>query len=134
MQDHKLFSKKVNQNVREAIWQWLIDHSKPADTGFYHIQFYLKDEDDFWKRVHYRYTGQYERYNKEERASRMTWTYMKAQQRGAQEFGAKCDRMEKDKLYYKLIVWLYRTTRNIIRNYGEHTGDTGSNTQKDQGK
>ena len=80
MQDHKLFSKKVDANVREAIWQWLIDHSKVEDTGFLNIRFYLKDQDDFWKRVHYRYTGQFERYNKIERESRLTWTYMKTQQ------------------------------------------------------
>lgn len=118
MQDHKLFTKKVDPNVREAIWQWLIDHSHTLPTGYLRIYCNLKNQDDFWKRVHYRYTGQFERYNKLEKANEQSFAAMKIQQRKAKEFGDRCQKIsEEGNLYYKIILWLYRKTRNKINKY-----------------
>ena len=65
----KWLKHSVDASVREALWQYFIDHSKIQQNGYYGILFYTKDEDDFWRRVEFRYRGDYKRYDVEERGA-----------------------------------------------------------------
>lgn len=44
-----------------------IDHSQIQPNGYFGILFYVKNVDDFWKRLFYRYSGEYIRYDIEEK-------------------------------------------------------------------
>lgn len=75
MQDFKMLYERMDKDVRVALWQWIIDHSHMDNSSStLSIKFFVNDEDEMWRRVYYRYTGQYERYNKEERESKKNYT------------------------------------------------------------
>jgi hypothetical protein len=58
------FKTTLDPNTRQAIWQYLVDHSSTdPNTGYFKIYIACRDEDDFWRRVEYRWTGEYRRYN-----------------------------------------------------------------------
>ncbi len=65
------FKNTFNTDQKGAIWQYFIDHSVIQPNGYYGIMFYIKDLDDFWKRVYDRYTGDFKRYDISEKKSKM---------------------------------------------------------------
>lgn len=113
---HELY-KRMDKDVRSALWQWLIDHSSVSDkTGTYNIHVRLEDEDDMWSRIYYRYTGQYERYNKLEREINKRFTTYNVTQKITNDLAQKiCKIDEGNDLKLKLILWIYRKTRDIIK-------------------
>lgn len=50
-------------SLKKAVWQYLIDHAKPANRGDYRIYFFIKDEEEFWIRVNARKNGHFKRNN-----------------------------------------------------------------------
>lgn len=68
MKDDWITLKKTfTQAQEDALWQYFIDHSKIQPNGYLGILFYVKDVDDFWRRLFYRYSGEYTRYDIEEK-------------------------------------------------------------------
>lgn len=67
MNDWQEFKKSFTQKQEDAIWQYLIDHSRIQKNGYYGIQFYVRDMDDLWRRLFARYTGDFQRYDKLEK-------------------------------------------------------------------
>lgn len=61
------FKHLFTQEQRDSLWQYFIDHSKIQRNGYYGIIFYIQDEDDFYKRLYARYSGNYQRYDKLEK-------------------------------------------------------------------
>lgn len=59
-------SKKDEKKMKEAVWQYLIDHSSVADDKMYRIQFHVHSQSDFWARVRARKSGQYQRKDQKE--------------------------------------------------------------------
>lgn len=64
MKDWIEFKRTFTKKQEDAIWQYFIDHSQVQDNSYLGILFYVRDVDDFWRRVHARYTGDFQRYNK----------------------------------------------------------------------
>lgn len=118
MQNYRILYTKMKREVRDALWQWLIDHSEVTDTGSLNIRFYVSNEDDMWRRVYYRYTGQYERYNKEERKQGQMHSALMRYREDINIFGDKCQKIDTGKsLNKKFVLWLYRKTRDKIKSY-----------------
>lgn len=65
--DWTTLKKTFTKEQEEALWQYFIDHSKIQPNGYFGILFYVKNLDDFWKRLFYRYSGEYIRYDVEEK-------------------------------------------------------------------
>lgn len=67
-------SKKEDKKLKDAVWQYLIDHASIADDNMYRIQFHVHTENDFWQRVRSRKNGTYMRKDQlefEERARKL---------------------------------------------------------------
>lgn len=63
------FDHDCSPKAKEAIWQYCLDHSKLQKNGYWGIMFYVKDEEDLWRRVVARHSGEFQRYNKLEKQS-----------------------------------------------------------------
>lgn len=48
-------------SLKNAVWQYLIDHSKPIDGNMARIVFYITTESEFWRRVRARKEGKFRR-------------------------------------------------------------------------
>lgn len=64
------FKRSFTQAQEDALWQYCMDHSMLQPNGYWGIQFYVRDVDDLWRRVYARYSGDYHRYEVEEKAAR----------------------------------------------------------------
>ena len=51
-----------SSSLKSAVWQYLIDHAKPTN-GYFKIFLFLKDEEEFWRRVQARKDGRYRRHD-----------------------------------------------------------------------
>ena len=100
MKDWIEFKRTFTQKQEDALWQYFIDHSKVQDNSYLGIMFYVKDVNDFWRRVHARHTGAFQRYNK----------FQKQYTQGKRE--AELTRVRNlyktKKLHKKVAFWLYR--------------------------
>ena len=68
MKDDWITLKKTFTKAQEdALWQYFIDHSRIQPNGYFGVQFYVKNVDDFWRRLFFRYSGEYIRYDIEEK-------------------------------------------------------------------
>ena len=109
------FKMSFTEEQREAIWQYVIDHSQIQPNGYHGIQFYIRNQDDLWERLHARYTGQFNRYDKLEKqnqSDRQALVY-------ANKMGYKNDKIAKEikasgNLYKKLILFIYRKSRDYL--------------------
>ena len=64
---------EILQKEKDAIWQYLIDHTSVQANGYMGVQLYYRDRKDFERRVEARKKGEVERYDaikKEIRAQR----------------------------------------------------------------
>lgn len=120
MNDWTELKKSFTQEQENAIWQYFIDHSKLQPNGFLGIMFYVRDVDDFWKRIWFRYTGEYARYDKLEKADRQEkvgWAMAKKDARKKAEVIKKIDLGRN--WWKKLILFIYRKSRdNLFKEYG----------------
>ena len=48
-------------SLKRAVWQYLIDHSKPFGRGMIKFLFIMPSEEEFWKRVWARDVGRFKR-------------------------------------------------------------------------
>lgn len=116
--DWTLFKKTFTQKQEDALYQFFIDHSRIQKNGYYGIMFYIKDIDDFWRRVYARYTGDYKRYDileKEYRRQQLAVHYFK---KIAYRRSKACDQIDKNgTVYSKIMLFLYRKSRDYIDNY-----------------
>ena len=58
--------KKEEKITKRIVWQYLLDHSRVTANGYIHIVMYMKDKDDFYKRVMSRMHGYKRKEDKEE--------------------------------------------------------------------
>lgn len=61
------FMRDIAWKARDAVWQFLIDHSHVMPNGAYRITFFTTGEPNFWQRVSARHSGEFKRYSKLER-------------------------------------------------------------------
>lgn len=103
------------EDQREAIWQYVIDHSQIQPNGYHGIQFYIRNQDDFWERVHARYTGQFSRYDKLEKQNLADIATLRYAEKIGRNVEKKIKEIEASRnLLNKLFLFLYRKTRNYL--------------------
>lgn len=117
--DWRQFKKTFTQEQEDAIWQYIIDHSKVQPNGFLGVMFYVRDVDDFWKRVNARYTGQFKRYERLDKEHRQQNTALFV----ATSISKRAERItaeiQSGKQYHKrVLLWVYRKCREYL--YGDH--------------
>lgn len=112
--------------IRKAVWQFIVDHMKVAQTGQKYANFIIEDESNFWERVAARENGystkEYSAINKtsmirteqlveESRKLKLTIDYQnKLNLKKTKKFEAK----EKGGLFDRMIVRIYKKTRDYI--------------------
>lgn len=58
--------------LKQAIWQYMLDHSRIQPNGYYGILIYCKDKDDFWRRIKARQEG-FKRYDEKDKEAAVLW-------------------------------------------------------------
>ncbi len=58
-----LAGEPTEKEIREGIWQYLVDHSAFTLNGKLKIFFIVKDKEDFWRRCNARILGQFKRHD-----------------------------------------------------------------------
>lgn len=114
------FKKSFTQKQEDALWQYFIDHSRVMSTGYLGVLFYVKNVDDFWRRVFARANGDFQRYEKEDKETRQL-KYIKlirelrAHRERAEHISRRCNHIDSEgSLYEKLVLFLYRRTRKHL--------------------
>lgn len=122
MKRNLLITKNLDQEVRNAIWQYFLDHSKRQRNGYYGFLFYVKDENDFWDRVEYRYTGGFIR-NKmsdeefEKSRNNNIFSELYYFKRIAKKHNEVVQKIKLENNFYKkIILFFYRKSRNYLFN------------------
>jgi len=107
------FKRTFTQKQEDALWQYFMDHSKLQPNGYWGIMFYIQDVDDFWRRVHARYMGDFARYDVLEKEKMRNTRMGKAMNR-------RVKWIEKHGSWkQKLMVYLYRTSREYLQRMGD---------------
>jgi hypothetical protein len=107
------FKNSFTKEQQDALMQYFYDHSRLQKNGYWGIMFYMKDEDDFWKRLHSRYTGDFKRYDRleKEKKSNSFWYHniISEKRRRIVE-----DIDKKGTIKEKIILFLYRKSKNFL--------------------
>lgn len=107
--------KSFNEEQRDALWQYFVDHSLLQKNGYLGIQFYVKDMSDFWRRLYARYSGDYKRYDNLERKHKQGLMAIAFEKRLASVNNEKIKKIEGGRnVYKKLVLFLYRRCRDIL--------------------
>jgi len=61
---HIQFKESIKLKLRKSLWQFFLGHSYVNKKGQMRVVFDTAGEDNFYKRLHARYTGEYCRENK----------------------------------------------------------------------
>ena len=110
-----LFKETFTRKQQDALWQYFIDHSTIQKNGYYLILFYIRDENDFYKRLYARFTGNYQRYDKLEKQNENNKQYVFLQKKNADRKGRIVKEIDDGHNYYKkLILFIYRKTRGYL--------------------
>lgn len=104
--------------LKKAIWQYCIDHSRIQPNGYLGIMFYCKDQEDFWKRVKARQMG-FKRYNAEEkeigqaRIVELFRDYRYHQNRN-RIINKRVEEIRKGNLAEKIAWYVYKKTKKYL--------------------
>lgn len=111
------------KNYKQAIWQYLLDHSIVQQDGYMRVKFYIKDRNDLERRLRYRLDG-FERYkeediDKERKANIEMIIKLKTASKYSAMYNRKKDKVVKDikesnNIYKKLILYIHRKTRHYL--------------------
>lgn len=109
---------KIPEDVKEAIWQYFLDHSQLQKNGYWGIMFYTKGERDFWQRVQARYLGEFKRYDAEEKNAkqRARFDALDRQKREALDWHKKVLKAKDGNLLDRSILRIYKRAREYILN------------------
>lgn len=108
------FENQITESGRDAIWQYMLDHSKLQKNGYWGIMFYVKDEEDLWRRVSSRYYGDFQRYDKLEKESKMNkfWDELRILRKMSDRHSKIAKEIDRgNNIVRKIILFTYRKTR-----------------------
>lgn len=114
------FKGTFSSSQKDALWQYFVDHSQVQPNGYLGLMFYVKNIDDFFERLYARATGEYKRYevqdketrqmNKEKMFSELVY-FRKIARRNSNT----CDRILKSgTLIERIHLLVYRKTRDYL--------------------
>lgn len=104
----------VDKEGREAIWQYLIDHSRVKENGYYSVYLTFKDRSDFWRRIDARRRG-FHRYDIEKKEYLMATLEIKKMRKLSQRNSEISARIDKSgTLRQKFLLWCYRVSRRTL--------------------
>lgn len=110
----------MTDREKKGIWQYMIDHSRKCPGGYWRIQIFVWDEENFWRRVKYRIDGAYKRYEVESREAMNKEAYaMRLALRINNERSAKMSKIiarikKEGSIKEKLLLRLYRYCRTHL--------------------
>ncbi len=109
------FKKSFTQKQEDAIWQYIIDHSQVQKNGYLGIQLYVRDIDDFWKRIYARYTGDFQRYDKLEKQKLQDDRFIHVYKKIANKNGQRAEHIDRNGSWIeKAVLWIHRKSRDYI--------------------
>lgn len=111
--------KSSEDKLREAVWQYLLDHATVNQSGSHTVTLYIKNKGEFWWRVRQRELGSYKRVVVLEQEDRAEWLQACSRQRGF------ADRMsvveyeigKKGSCKDKIVLYCYKKLRDYLKNY-----------------
>lgn len=112
------YGEKVD--LKKAVWQYLLDHSKVQPNGYLGFLFYVKDEKDLWRRIKYRQTTGFQRYSPDEKimrqiSARKVWAYYRWNQERAKRFDKRTQEiLDNGSLIEKLKWKLYKNLKKSL--------------------
>lgn len=111
--------KSSEDKLREAIWQYLIDHSTVNQSGNHVVTLYIKNKGEFWWRVKQRELGTYKRVILLEAEDRAEWLQSVARSKG---FVERMDVVEyeinkRGSCKDKIVLYCYKKLREYLKNY-----------------
>lgn len=117
MNDWTEFKKSFTQEQEDAIWQWMIDHSKINKFGFFIINLSVKNVNDMWKRIFARYNGDFKRYEILEKQEKQQSVNLLITQKRMKHIADVSFSIDNGKNYYrKFLLWIHRKTRKLLFN------------------
>lgn len=113
--DWVAFKKSFTNEQGEALYQYFVDHSRVQKNGYLGVQFYIRDMDDFWRRLFARFNGDFKRYDKLEKSHKQEMTGWYIMKKKADRHHKIVSEIEAGKnKRKKLALWLYRKMRNYL--------------------
>lgn len=108
---------KIPEDIKEAIWQYFLDHSKLQKNGYWGIAFYTKGERDFWQRVQARYLKEFIRYNAEEKniKQKAKFDALDREREESQKWNKKVLIAKNGTITNRFILWTYKKCREHIQ-------------------
>jgi hypothetical protein len=118
MNDWTELKKSFTQRQEDALWQYFLDHSKIQKNGYIGVLFYIKNIDDFWRRLYARFTGEFKRYDKLERENQMANCALNVMKKMGNNLNKTMTIIkEKGTMFDKIILKCYKMSRDYLKNY-----------------
>lgn len=109
------YKKQFTQEQEDSLWQYFIDHSRIQKNGYFGIMFYVRDVNDFWKRLHARASGNFIRYDKLKKATAMADIELNVMRGKARQWNEICVKVDKTgNRKAKIALFLNRKTRDYL--------------------
>lgn len=117
------FKKSFTKEQEEGLWQYFIDHSQVQPNGYLGVQFYVEDVNDFWKRVYARVSGDFKRYEAQDKVTRQAkyrmhyndFLELQIVRRKGEKISDVCEEIDGGRNpWRKFLLWLYRHTREHL--------------------
>lgn len=104
---------------KQALYQFLIDHSRLQPDGYFRVLFYFKTPDELYKRIEARALGQFKRYDIEqkERSSEAVakdFARLKWHDRRNEFMNQRIKEIESGNFWDRLLLFFYRKIRNKL--------------------
>lgn len=116
-------SYSEKQDYKRYVWQFMLDHSNGKQNGKLKVVFYVKDKEEFERRVKYRLQG-FERYSEEEKNIEAQkkldefYLYKKAYENFRRIEERKCGIIgqidNNGKFIKRLLLYIYRKLDNYL--------------------
>lgn len=126
------FKKTFTQAQEDALWQYFLDHSRIQRNGYFCITFFVRNVDDFWRRLNARASGEFHRYEVEDRETaalqrREIYEKLLSELRYTRHISSRNSTISSEidragSLWDRLLLRLYRYTRKALFESGRPYG------------
>jgi hypothetical protein len=109
------FRDSFTQEQQDALWQYFLDHARLQKNGYFLIFFYIKNIDDFFRRLHFRYNKEYIRYDRAEREKEQATGDFFHMKNHSDNVSEKTQQIEQGKnIYKKFLLFVNKKIRKYL--------------------
>lgn len=109
------FKETFSKEQQDALWQYFLDHARLQKNGYFLIFFYIKNSDDFFRRLHFRYTKEYIRYDRAEREKEQATGDFWRMKNYSDNIFEKTEQIEQGKnIYKKFLLFVNKKIRKYL--------------------